>query len=717
MEKVRVKTPVVLQMEAAECGAASLGIILGYYKKFLPLEQLRGLCSVSRNGSNAGNILFAAESLGMEANGYTHSAEELKTLKPPFIIHWGFHHFLVCEGWNEKKNIFYLNDPGMGHRTVDREEFEGMFTGIVLVLRPGKDFQPDGEQESVWLYLLKNLLEDKRALAFILGIGACLSLVNLGIPIISQVFFDDVLTYTHREWLFDILFALFVALVLKSTLVFLRSWCLLRWQSKMTVEESAKIFFYMLKLPVSFFLTRSSGEIASRVLLYESVASFVTGSFANAILDIAVALLYLTLLFLYSVKLTVIGVIFTACSVAVSRFSFQWLKEQQMNLQQETGKLYGLSVAGIAAIETLKANGNENDFFTKWADSNARYMSLAQKQEYYSQYIVFVPAILGGINSALIMAVGGFSIMDGFMSMGIFVAFQSLMSNFQQPVNRITGMTQKIQQTWSQMMKINDVYRYPLEPPKELDEETRQTVPAKLSGRLELKEVNFGYSRADKPLIKRFKLNLEPGRRVAVVGRSGSGKSTIAKLISGLYKPWSGEILFDNINSREIPQEIFAGSVAVVEQEIFLLEGTVAENIALFNPAVSRQDIIRAAQDACIHDEISQLQGGYDALVEEGGYNFSGGQRQRLEIARALAGNPSLLILDEATSALDPLTEKEIMKNIRRRGCACFIVAHRLSTIRDCDEIIVLKKGRVVQRGTHETLMQSEGYYKTLIQG
>ena len=717
MTNIREKTPVVLQMEAAECGAASLGIVLSYYKKFLPLEQLRGLCNVSRNGSNAGNILFAAESLGMEATGYTYSAEELKSIKPPFIIHWGFNHFLVCEGWNEKKNIVYLNDPGMGHRTVDFEEFEGMFTGIVLVIRPGKDFHPDGEPESVWLYLIKNFLEDKRALFFILGIGACMSLVNLGIPVISQIFFDDVLSYNHREWLFDILFALAVALILKSTLTFLRSWCLLRWQGKMTIEESSNFLFHVLKLPVSFFMTRSSGEIASRVLLYESIASFVTGRLANAILDIIVALLYLILLFLYSVKLTIIGVIFTSFSVSVSWFSFQWLKEQQMNLQQETGKLYGLSVAGISAIETLKANGNERDFFVKWADANSRYMTLAQRQEYYSQYISLVPAILGGINTALIMAVGGFSIMDGFMSAGIFVAFQSLMSNFQQPVNRITGMTQNIQQTYSQMMKINDVYRYPLEETKQLDEETRQKVPAKLSGQLELKEVSFGYSRADKPLIKRLKLKLEPGRRVAVVGRSGSGKSTLAKLVSGLYQPWSGEILFDNIDAKEIPKEIFAGSVAVVEQEIFLLEGTVAENIALFNPAISRQNIIRAAQDAMIDEEISQLQGGYDAFVEEGGYNFSGGQRQRLEIARALAGNPSLLILDEATSALDPVTEKEIMKNIRRRGCACLIVAHRLSTIRDCDEIIVLKKGRVVQRGTHETLMQSEGYYKTLIQG
>ena len=314
------------------------------------------------------------------------------------------------------------------------------------------------------------------------------------------------------------------------------------------------------------------------------------------------------------------------------------------------------------------------------------------------------------------MAEGGFSIMDGLMSVGIFVAFQNLMQNFQAPISRITSMSQDIQQASSQMMKINDVYRYPLDEEKELTEETLKILPPKLSGKLELKQVNFGYSHTLPTLIKKLNLNLEPGRRVAIVGKSGSGKSTLAKLVSGLYQPWSGEILFDGVSSKEIPREIFAQSVAVVEQEIFLLEGTVAENIALFNPNIPRRDIIQAAKDAMIHEDISLMRGGYDAMLEEGGYNLSGGQRQRMEIARALAANPSLLILDEATSALDPITEQEIMKNVRRRGCACLIVAHRLSTIRDCDEIIVLQKGRVVQRGTHETLMEEDGYYKKLIQ-
>ena len=712
--KVRIKTPVLLQMEAAECGAASLGIILGYYGKYLTSERLRELTGVNRNGSNAKNILIGAEELGMTGEGFSYSVDDLKKVSPPFIIHWGFHHFLVCEGWDDNGK-FFLNDPAVGHRTVDAEEFEGMFTGITLVLRPGENFVREGKPESVWKPLLNSLLRDRRAMIFILAVGLCMSLVNVGVPVISQVFFDDVLSYLHREWLFDILLAFAVSCVLRSALTYLRSWCLLRWQGVLTISDCSKFFMHVLNLPVTFFQTRFVGEIASRVSFHEMIANFVTGSLATSILDFAVAVGYLSLLFLYSVKLTIIGVVFTALNVSVTFLSWRWLSEQQLKLQQEAGKMYGLSVSGIMSVETLKANGNESDFFAKWADANAEYLKMAQTQEYYSQFISFVPAMLSGLNTAIIMAVGGFSIMDGLMSVGIFVAFQSLMSNFQEPVNKITGMSQNIQQTHAQMKKIDDVFRYPVAPEKDISSEEAARVPAKLSGKLELRKINFGYTVGEKPLLKRLNLLLEPGRRVAIVGRSGSGKSTLAKIVSGLCVPWSGEIFFDDIPAEKVPREILAQSVAVVEQEIFLLEGTIADNIALFNPAIPRDDIVRAAKDACIHDDIARLAGGYEAQVDEGGNNFSGGQRQRIEIARALAGNPSLLILDEATSALDPVTEKEIMTNIRRRGCSCLIVAHRLSTIRDCDEIIVLNKGRVVQRGVHATLAGVDGYYRNLI--
>lgn len=716
MKNKEIKTPVVLQMEAAECGAAALGIVLAYYGRYMPLEQLRQICSVNRNGSNARNILLAAEKIGLSGSGYMYTPEEMKTVIAPVILHWGFNHFVVFEGYDDKKKIVYLNDPGMGHCVVKWEEFEETYTGVALVLRPAENFAVGGKTVNVWGRLLRSLFGHRQAIVFILGIGVCLSIVNLFIPVISQIFFDDVITYRHREWLFEVLLAVVIALILRSVLTFLRSWCLLRWQGSMTIKESSGFLAHILRLPAEFFQQRYAGEIASRIQFNESIAGFVTGSLATTVLDVAVAVFYLILLFIYNVKLTVIGLLFTGINILVTYYTFQWLSEQQMKLQQETGRMYGLAIAGISTIETLKANGNESDFFVKWANCNARFLDMAQNREYYSQYISFIPGVLSGVNTALIMAVGGFEIMDGFMTIGIFVAFQSLMGNFQAPISRIVGMTQMIQQTQSQMMKIDDVLRYPAESEIVLSETGDPKIPARLSGNMELKLVSFGYETLEKPLLKKLNIRIEPGRRLAIVGRSGSGKSTAAKLVAGFYQPWSGQILFDGISAEKIPRDILANSISMVEQEIFLFEGTVAENIALFDVGISRQDIMQAARDAMIHEDILALNGGYDAPVEEGGYNFSGGQRQRLEIARALATNPSLLIFDEATSALDPIVEKEIMVNIRRRGCSCFIIAHRLSTVRDCDEIIVLHKGRVVQRGTHEELANIEGQYKFLIQ-
>jgi NHLM bacteriocin system ABC transporter peptidase/ATP-binding protein len=714
MKKTRVKTPTVLQMEATECGAASLSMVLSYYGKYMPLEELRSLLNVGRDGSSAKNIMLAGYKLGMEGNGYAYSPEELKKVVPPAILHWGFDHFLVYEGFDEKKNIAFLNDPAAGHKSVAWSEFEEMFTGICLILRPAADFVKSGSRPRPWRALIDDVLEKRSALGFVLLIAASMAAVNLFSPVVSQIFFDDVITYSHRDWLTGVLLAFAAIFILKSVLLFFSSWCLLRWQGSMTINKSAAFFEHLLRLPLEFYQQRYVGEIVSRLQLNETIASFVTGKLATVVIDFGMAVLYLSLLFIYNAELTLIGIFFTMLNLGLLYYTYGWMKEQQMKLQQEGGKLYGLAASGISAMESLKANGSEGDFFTKWANSNVRYMQICQHSEYIEEYISFVPAVLSAINAAAIMAIGGFEIMDGFMTVGVFVAFQSLMSSFQEPVASITGMTLEIQQSESQMMRVNDVLRYKPEE-KVTVREQGSNIPVRLSGRLEMKKVSFNYTNIGKPLIKKFNLKIEPGRRVAIVGRSGSGKSTVARLAAGFYKPWSGDILFDDIPIDEVPTEVMANSVSLVEQEIYLFEGTVAENIALFDSTVSRQAIIQAAKDAQIHDDISQLNGGYDAMVAEGGQNFSGGQRQRLEIARALATNPTLLIFDEATSALDPVTEKAIMTNLRRRGCACLMIAHRLSTIRDCDEIIVLKNGRVVQRGTHAELAAKEGAYRDLI--
>ena len=559
--------------------------------------------------------------------------------------------------------------------------------------------------------MLKELLLEKKALYFVLSLGLCLSIVNIYVPIITQVFMDDVLTMKHRPWLFEIMMGMAIALFLQMILHFFRSWCLLMWQGSLALRMCSRFFEHVLRLPIDFFQQRFTGDIVSRLRLGEEITTFVTGPFAQVALDFLVAMLYLVLLVIYDPLLTAFGVVFTCGNLVLTYFVYQWLKEQQMRIQLEAGRMSGLAAVGIASIESLKANGIENDFFIKWVNKNARYLDMLQHQEYIAQFVSFIPSVLAGVNSALIMMLGGFEIMDGVMTVGIFVAFQNLMSNFQQPVGKIAAMLQNIQQTEAQILKLEDISRYTALPEKKLD----TSMPSRLKGHVEMRNVSYAYGRVGKPLIKRLNFEIKPGRRLAIVGKSGSGKSTTAKLVSGLCQPWLGEIYYDGIPLGEINQDILANSMSVVEQNPVLLEGTVAENISLFDANISRQEIIQAAKDACIHEEIAVLRGGYDFLVAEGGANFSGGQRQRLEIARALATNPSFLVFDEATAELDAVTEKKIMDNIRRRGCSCLIVAHRLSTIRDCDEIIVLSNGRVVERGNHDSLMAKDGHYKKLL--
>lgn len=713
MKFKRAKTPTILQMEATECGAASLGIILAYYGKFISLPELRQECGISRNGSKAANIIGAAERLGLKACGYRYTPEEIKDLPMPIIVHWGFNHFLVVEGIY--KDSVYLNDPAEGHRIVSWQEFEEQYTGITLTFSPTSDFKPGGRPMRVMPIYFSWLKNSRQALSFILIIGLGLAFLGLVQPFINQLFFDDIMTYKHREWMFNLLLALFAVIITKGLLLFLRFFSLTRWQGSLTIGQGARFFRHILRLSIDFFQQRYIGEVASRIQFNENIASFVTGSLAPSILDALTALFYLFLLWEYNIELTLIGLFFTAINIGVLWYTYHWLTEQQMKIQQETGKLYGLAISGLSTIETLKANGHEGDFFVKWVGYQADLMDILQKNDYYTQLINLVPVVLSGINAAIVMAVGSFEIMDGFMTVGIFVAFQNLMSNFQTPVNNITGMIQSIQETHSQLLRLEDVLNYDVDSFYFPQEEIKPADKYRLSGKLELKKVSFGYARLEKPMLKKLNLKLEPGRRVALVGSSGSGKSTAGKLIAGLLQPWSGEILFDDLPINDLPREVLANSLSMVEQDIVLFKGTIRDNIALFDQSISQESIIRAAKDAMIHDDIVHLNGGYDYLLDEGGYQFSGGQRQRLEIARALATDPALLILDEATSALDPVTEKQVMDNIRRRGCACVIIAHRLSTIRDCDEIIVLQKGRVAERGNHHSLLEKGGVYSKLI--
>ncbi|MBQ1461563.1 MAG: NHLP family bacteriocin export ABC transporter peptidase/permease/ATPase subunit [Selenomonas sp.] len=717
----RVKVPTILQMEATECGAASLAMILAHYGLWIPLEKLRAECGVNRDGSKASCVIKAARNRNCEADGYRWTVNDILELLPenpfPLIIHWEFNHFVVLEGI--KNGRAYLNDPAMGRRTVPLDEFRTSYTGVALYIVPGENFQKAGHRYNVFKDMGRKLLEDKWAALFIFILELCAIIPGLASPVMSQIFLDDILTKKHPDWMVNFCIAMVVSFILSGIIAWLRAVVLTKWQRKLTLADSSSYFWHLLKLPMQFFHQRYAAEVAGRVGFNESIAGVLSGPAATAVLDLFVAIFYLLLLLQYNVTLTLIGIAFTSVELILFFAMRRHLTDLNMRIQQDAGKAYGVAMNGLRMIETIKANGDESDFFTKWAGYQTKVLSASQETTLWAMSVKMLPTLLSGINGALIMTIGGFSIMEGAMTAGMFMAFQHLMGSFQAPVNALVGLGSTLQTTEMQMQRLNDVRRYEVDNlnfPSQEEELQKSFSADRLSGDLRLTDVSFGYSPLEKPLLEHFDLHAEPGEWIAVVGASGSGKSTLAKIVTGLYEEWGGTLAFDGVPRRKLPRKVILSSLAAVDQDIFLITGTVAENIALFDHTVRKSDIVQAAKDACIHDDILKLNGGYEAQVAEGGMNFSGGQRQRLEIARALAVNPAILVLDEATSALDPITEKQVLKNIRHRGCTCLIVAHRLSTIRDCDEIIVLEKGKVVERGVHRDMVKHDGPYRRLIE-
>ncbi|MFP4123723.1 NHLP family bacteriocin export ABC transporter peptidase/permease/ATPase subunit, partial [Coleofasciculus sp.] len=710
----RVKTPTLLQMEAMECGAAALGIILSYYGRIVPLPELRQTCGVSRDGSKAANILKAARLYGLDAQGYKQEIQDLPDLRPPYIIFWNFNHFLVVEGIGKRQ--VYVNDPGTGPRTVSFSEFDASYTGIVLVMTPNSDFVKGGRKFSTILALWERLQGTVGALMYCIMAGFLLTLVGMAIPVFSQIFVDEILIQGRQQWLRPLLIGLGITAILQGLLTQLRLRYLRRLKVKLSVGMSSRFLWHILRLPVDFYAQRFAGEITYRSRLNDQVAEVLSGRLTTTVIDAVMVIFYGLVMVQYDPILTGIVVGFAAVNVFILQSVSRKRKDANQRLIQEHGKAAGASIAALQSIETVKASGLESDVFSRWAGYYTKAINSQQELDVTNQVFSVLPTVLSAISSLFLLVVGGWRVMDGYLSIGMLVAFQGLMQSFLLPVNNLVSFASMLQELEGNLIRLDDVLCNPIDPQVAPKPANFKSQYPKLQGYVELQAITFGYSRVDPPLIENFSLKVLPGQRIALVGSSGSGKSTLAKLISGLYQPWSGDIYFDGQLRTEIPDQVLTHSVAMVEQTIQLFGGTVRDNLTLWNPTIPETNLVRACQDAVIDDVILSLPGGYDAQLIANAANLSGGQRQRLEIARALVNNPSILIMDEATSALDAETERMIDENLRRRGCTCLIVAHRLSTIRDCDQIIVLERGKVVQRGTHQDLWQVEGVYSTLIQ-
>jgi NHLM bacteriocin system ABC transporter peptidase/ATP-binding protein len=710
----RVRTPTVLQMEAAECGAAALAIVLGAHGRYVPLEELRLACGVSRDGSRASNMVKVARRYGLQARGFRQEPAALHALPLPLIVFWNFNHFVVVEGFGRER--VYLNDPATGPRVVSATEFDRSFTGVVLTFDPGPDFERGGEKPSAFRSLRQRLIGSEGALAYVALAGLALVMSGLVIPTFGRVFVDYYLVRGLQTWIAPLLLGLALTALLRAGLTWLQTRYLLRLENKLALSTSSRFLWHVLHLPISFFTQRYGGEIGARVAINDRVAHLLSGQLAAAAVNAVLVFVYVLFMFQYDVTLTLIGLAIAALNLIGLRYVSRRRTDAHRQLLHEGGKLMGTAMGGLQIIETLKATARESDFFARWAGHQARLVNVEQRLGLLSQVLAVLPFFLTALNTLAILVIGGLRIMSGRLSMGELVAFQTLMVSFMAPINQLVTLGGTVQEVQGDLKRLDDVLHHAPDPQAE-PPPCPSVVRRKLSGYVELRDLTFGYSPLDAPLIERFNLTLEPGARVALVGKTGSGKSTIARLVVGLYEPWSGEVLLDGRPRRSIPRGVINASLALVDQEIFLFEGSVRENLTLWDATVPETAIVRAAKDALIHEEISAKPGGYDYLAQEGGRNFSGGERQRLEIARALVGDPTILVLDEATSALDARTEHLIDDNLRRRGCTCLIVAHRLSTIRDCDEIVVLERGRVVQRGRHEDLLKErDGAYARLIE-
>lgn len=745
------KVPVIMQMEAVECGAASLCMILAYYGKWLPLEKVRADCGVSRDGCSARNIIRAARAYGLDAQGYRMELSALREIEFPAIIHWNFNHFVVLNGF--KKNNAVLNDPGRGTVEVSMEEFDKSFTGIVLQIHKSDRFVPEGKPRSVWEFAKKKLMGTAPAFAFVILTGVLTAGIGMITPLFSRIFMDNILSGKNPEWLMPFISAMVITLVFQFIVSCIEGVYWLKIRGKLAIEANASFMWQVLRLPMEFFSHRFAGDIASRQASNENIASTLIGKLAPVFMNILLLVFYLTIMVNYSILLSAVGIAAAVVNIVVLRLVSKKRVNMSRILQRDGGKLSGITMSGFEMIETIKASGAEGGFFERWAGYFARQSNAQVTLSRANQYYGVIPSLLQQIANISVLMIGVYLILDGEFTIGMLLAFQGFLSSFLTPVNELADIGQSFVEMRAQMERVEDVMNYKPDVPWDNGSESSgretgrqpdnsdnadlQTMnrqmekqPAdsdntdlhitngqleKLTGRVELNSITFGYNKLSPPLIEDFSLSLKPAGSVAFVGGSGSGKSTLAKLISGLYSPWSGEIRFDGRLRNEINRGIFTGSLAVVDQDIILFEDTILDNITMWDKSIDEGTVIKACKDARIHDDIIQREGGYSHVIREGGANFSGGQRQRFEIARALAQEPSIIILDEATSALDARTENLVMQAIKARGITLIIIAHRLSTIRDCDEIIVLDKGKVAERGKHEELIRMNGKYAELI--
>ena len=716
----RPRTPLLLQMEAAECGAACLGIVLAHYGRWVSLAELHVSCDVGRDGCTAEDIVNAAGAYGLQATGWRREIEQLRDLPLPAIVFWRFNHFVVLERISEGR--YHINDPTFGHIRVDKDTFDRDFTGVALVLQPTDDFKPGGLPPGILERLWNWLRDFRHALAFAAACGLLLAVPGLALPFLLSIFVDDVLGAGQEGWSGSLIWAAVAAGVLTYVLNLLQMRSLRKLAVHLSIRQSIRYVTRLFRMSTQFFSQRLAGDLASRMQLIDQVATVGSGQLVGIAIELVMSLAFFVLMLVLDVPLALAVAALGVACVVLMRVVTRMRTDHNHRQRREQGLLLGYGMAGLRQIGMIRATASDDDFFARWSGRQARELNARQSFSELGHVTEAFPSLFLMLGLAVVCGVGGLRVMSGEMTIGTLLGFYLVATNFMHPVGRFVQFADLLHTLEADLQRLDDVFTGPLDEagPGASQSKGKQKIETidgrlRLVGRLEMRAVTFGFRRNKAPLIEDFNLAIAPGQRVAVVGPSGSGKSTLVQLAAGMYEPWHGVVLFDGRQRDEIPRKVLSASVAVVPQQPVLFRATVRDNLTLWNPTVPEELVVAAAMDAAIHADIISRPLGYESKVEEGGRNFSGGQRLRLELARALVSNPSILILDEATSSLDTVNEARVDDALRRRGCACLIVAHRFSTIRDADRILVLDGGRVVQQGVHDELVAEEGLYRELV--
>lgn len=708
-----VRTPTVFQMEVSECGAAALGMILEYYGKIVPLEELRVETGVSRNGCNARNMYTAAERYGLKVDAYYRDFDRLKEkCELPCILHWNYSHFVVFEG--KQWGRYVLNDPQIGRRRLTEKEMQEGFSGTEMDFAPTDSFVKSGKKKTIIGFLIERLRGQTSTMWALVLIGIALIVPGVLNSMFSQIFADDILIDGRFSWTSWLLVTMLLTALFDAYFSFLSSRLQLMLRTKMSMLSTDKMIYHMLRLPMDFFEQRYAGDLVQRVTNNMVVSDFLSGRLTGVLISFLTSLVYLLIMMVYNVKLAIVGVVTSITSISVAIIISDQVYNMAMKFGIDNAKLLGAFYNGLTANSSLKAVGGEYSYTAKVLGYYTETNNNDQKLGFTQSILDVIPQTLSSFNNVIILVLGALIVVDGGMTIGMIIAFTGFLGSFSSPFREIITFVRSLQQVRNDAARVEDIMNYREDEtyvsPKRENMEGR-----KLLGDVEVRDVSFAYGRLDRPFIKHFNFKVESGHSVALVGESGCGKSTVAKMVAGLYKPWSGQILFDGVDISEVPRSVMNLSLTVVSQDVTLFDTTIYNNITTWNTTIRQEDVIRAAKDACLHDEITEKPGGYDYVLKENGANISGGQRQRIEIAKALALNPTILIMDEATSSLDSTTEKKILDNIKKRHITCIVSAQRLSTIRDCDEIIVISKGVIRERGTHDQLIALNGMYKKLV--